>query len=338
MTAHAVFAPSSAHRWLECPASAVLAADEPNRRSEAADEGTRVHKLVERAMRGEGMPAADDPGLYAVNLSLDYVRQLGPGSLFAEHRVTYNDDVWGTCDLAHVTPDETIVTLVDYKNGAYDVPVKNNKQMLSYGACKRRTYPMAQWYRFVIIQPNSKSAGDVEPVKQDVVSAAEVEAHAERIEDAVHRAKAGEAPRPGAHCRWCPAFGKCPATQSLLGFITEAVKFPADQVPDATMVRLLQVLKGFEDYRKLVDAELTKRMLAGRQVPGATLDTTVTRRAWKDDTLAAQALYQHYGAAGIRPVSPADADKLGAHGKALAKVGAVGSLAYKPPGQPKAKY
>ena len=43
---HALLAPSSAHRWIECPGSVVLSKDIPETTSEYAEEGTFAHAVA----------------------------------------------------------------------------------------------------------------------------------------------------------------------------------------------------------------------------------------------------------------------------------------------------
>ena len=48
---HAILSASSAHRWLNCPPSARLEEDFPDRETEAAAEGTAAHALAEHKLR-----------------------------------------------------------------------------------------------------------------------------------------------------------------------------------------------------------------------------------------------------------------------------------------------
>ena len=78
MDSHASFAPSSASRWLNCPASAILSASLPNPESEASAEGTRVHKLIEGAIGGAPIPSHENEAVaYGIELVLDFVAKLG---------------------------------------------------------------------------------------------------------------------------------------------------------------------------------------------------------------------------------------------------------------------
>ena len=69
--AHAVYAPSSAHRWTVCTASAEAITKLPEQESsEAAEEGTEAHSELERVLNG-GAPDKEHPGAYGVALAAD---------------------------------------------------------------------------------------------------------------------------------------------------------------------------------------------------------------------------------------------------------------------------
>ena len=61
MSKHAFLSASSSHRWLSCPPSAKLCAEQEDRASPYAQEGTDAHSLcqykVEKALGGD----TDDP-------------------------------------------------------------------------------------------------------------------------------------------------------------------------------------------------------------------------------------------------------------------------------------
>ena len=371
--AHAIFAPSSAARWLACPASAALAADAPERTSDAADRGTYVHELLEQGVETlakEGtvsvahVPEARDPvikeilafvekvgddRLYALvsraiadeggdvagnlDLILGFVAKLGPGRLEAERKVVVNEVCWGTADILHVTECETVATLGDYKNGGFDVEAFENKQLLTYGVGVLRAIPSIRWFRFAIAQPNSKTHGEVEPIKQWVASAEDVSRHAIAIDSAIARARAGEKPQPGKHCRWCAAFGECEATKSTLALVERAVEMLPGDIPNDMIAQIARVLRGLDDFRKLVDAEINSRLLTGKQVPGAALEPARAFRQWRDEYAVKQKLVEAYGPSVLNPPTPAQAEKLGSVGKEVAAM-----LSAKPRGVLKASY
>ena len=333
MGAHAVWAPSSAARWLNCPASVAISATLPNYDSDESKEGTRVHTLIENAIKGAPIPSEEgEDTAYAMQLLLDYVRQIGGiEAVKTEHRLILNDEVWGTADVFQPTP--YVTTLIDYKNGAMDIQADRNMQMMTYACGALEQHGPSKFYRLVIVQPNSRTAGDVPEIKQSLVPLADVEEHRERIMAAVARGKAGEPPIPGRHCRYCPAFGNCPATQEMVAFLMRVITLAPQEVPNHVAVRLLRVLRGLEDFRKGLEKDLMKRFAIGQQVPEASIGTTNTHRKWKDDMLAVNELFAAYGRAGVDPVSPATAEKMGDQGKAI-----VARLAYKPTGVAALKY
>jgi len=75
-----------------------------------------------------------------VTYILNYVKQLGAGKLSIEQRVWLGKRKLGHLDAGHVGPD--VITIIDYKNGGWDVEAKNNKQMLTYAATFLKTIQM----------------------------------------------------------------------------------------------------------------------------------------------------------------------------------------------------
>ena len=60
MSDHARLGPSSAYRWLNCTASALLVEQEGVfRESEAADEGTFAHEVLEAMLLQTDIPTSD---------------------------------------------------------------------------------------------------------------------------------------------------------------------------------------------------------------------------------------------------------------------------------------
>jgi hypothetical protein len=333
MSDHANFAPSSAARWIECPFSAMISATLPNHDSDASREGTRVHKLIEKAVAGEPIPEDENEDVaYGIEMVLDFVNQLGGlKTVQAEQQVHLSKDVWGTVDI--LQSDPYVSTLLDYKNGQMDVTADRNMQLMTYAAATLEERGPSKFYRLVIVQPNSRTAGDQRDVKQSLVPLAVIEDHREKVLAAVERGMRGEGPKPGRHCRYCSAFGNCEATQQMLPFIMTAVRMLPHEIPNATAVRMLTVLRGLEDMRKALEKDIVTRFASGQQVPGASMGMTSTHRKWGDDRMAVEKLIAAYGLNGVDPVSPAQAEKMGSAGVELAK-----TLAFKPTGSPKLIY
>lgn len=318
MTEHAIFAPSSAARWTICPASATLSQGLSQRPNPAAIEGTRVHAVVERSLRTGELPPPPAPWLppsknmpdhEVATYIRNFVTQLGAGALQIESRVYLTKGCWGHLDVGHVGPE--VITVVDYKNGSWDVEAKDNKQMLTYAATFLDSHPNTQWFRLVIFQPNSWM-NKINPEQQDgfkqhVHSRAEVEAHRQLVLEAI--AYTGP-PRPGPHCRWCPAFSRCPAMSQDANFLMAAIsRDPSNMLPQE-ILRMLRIIRGVYDMRELLETELTNRLKTGAIVEGAELKATRKWTAWNDEYQAAEKLYQLHGVKGVKPVTPAAAKKL----------------------------
>lgn len=309
---HDIFNASSTATWIECSYSALYAVpDAPKKASTvaAAEAGT---------LRHEDMEAGNIAGVEA------FIDQLEDGPEHRELRVKITDDCGGTLDYARL--NQRIVTVLDGKFGKWDVMAFHNMQLFTYSAA---LLPMtsAEWFRFVIYQPNGL---DEDPWKQWVHHRSEVEAHKARVLRAIADRSA---PKPGPHCRWCKAFQQCPAMSTDAGFVMGAIsRRPEDLTPEE-LVRLLRLIRALGDVKEAYEDVLTAKLKLGYQAPGAVLKPGRAFRSWNDPIQAAQHLHAHYGPKGVKPVSPAQAEKLGAAGKQYASVGA-----HKPPGELKVSY
>lgn len=315
MTKHAIFAPSAAHRWLEggCTAYPEAAARLPQEESgEHAERGTFVHKAIEMHLTGELPDPYLEPRLEedeAANVLsfAAFVDQFGEGKRWIEHRLMFNPEVWGTADFIHWAPSLRMLSIVDYKNGFVDVPVFNNAQLLTYGAAAlRRLTVDPDFIRFVIYQPNS--IAPVPRFKQWVATREQVENHAVRIEEILKSPRVFKA---GEHCRYCPLFGKCDATQDLLQQLAPMLVQSPGEVSDDMLAAYLALRRPIDDWFKALEKDGLQR-LATRKIPGVAMGASNKHRVWTDDNLVVSALVDRFGAKGVKPVSPSQAEKLGA--------------------------
>jgi hypothetical protein len=317
MTGHAIFAPSSAARWLKCPASATLSQGLPDRPNPAALEGTRVHAVVERALRTGEIPDPPAPWVQLKNMSdhdvaiyiRDYVKQLGAGQLMIEQRVWLAKGCWGHLDVGHT--GQGIITIVDYKNGSWDVEAKDNKQLLTYAATFLDDYPNVEWFRLVIFQPNSWM-NKINPEQQDgfkqhIHTRTDVENHRQKVLEAI--AYTGP-PIPGPQCRWCSAFSNCPAMSNDAGFLMGAISRSPDLMLPSELLRMLRIIRGVSDMKVTLENELTNRLKNGATVEGAELKPERKWVAWNNEQDAAETLWKLAGAKGVKPVTPSAAKKL----------------------------
>ena len=118
------------------------------------------------------------------------------------------------------------------------------------------------------------------------------------------------------------------------GFVMGAMARPIESLTTDELVRLVRLIRALNDSKEVYEDALTTHLKMGRTSSlGAVLKPGRAFRAWNDDTQAAEYLYQHYGVKGVKPLSPAQAEKLGASGKSYVAVGA-----HKPDAPLKASY
>lgn len=147
--AHARLGPSSAHRWLHCPASvATNEAEEEQRTSEYAAEGTVAHRVRETCLE-IGMEPSDFLGDemsadgFTFTIGEEMVEALEPGiewvrsrrgRLVNEYQVKFDrwmPEQFGTLDVGIISENEIVIN--DLKYGA-GVPVhpERNEQLMTY--------------------------------------------------------------------------------------------------------------------------------------------------------------------------------------------------------------
>lgn len=306
--AHAVYAPSSAHRWSVCTASAEAIAVLPEQEEgEAAREGTEAHEELERVLNG-GEPDHDHPAAYIVALTTAYVRGLPPGKLWVEQRVELTPYIWGSCDVAHFDASTETLTIVDMKNGFVDVPVEENEQLMIYAAASIYTHNLSvKWIRLVIIQPNTFIPG-VPKVKQWVTSADALFEFAKRVAAIPTGPKEFVA---GEHCRYCPLFSKCKPTIDLLAHLSVALQHSPEEVTPAQRAQFMTLKRPIEDWFKSADKKWTADALKAGAPEGMKIVTATTRRAWKDEAAAKAAVLAKFGPEGLEAPTPAAAEKMG---------------------------
>lgn len=161
---HSVFAPSAAHRWMQCPASLrasllakVASVDEDGTplggSSFFSVEGTAAHHLAEVWLNGGVCPdhlrgqtferdgievTFDDEMFVEVERYVDWCNDLGNGLRLVETKVFFGDlfpipNQGGTCDFLHYLRRTATLTITDLKYGkGVRVFAEHNQQGLLY--------------------------------------------------------------------------------------------------------------------------------------------------------------------------------------------------------------
>lgn len=178
---HARLAPSSAYRWLRCPASVGFIEDGEyeDEAGVPADEGTILHSLCEEALRNGTSPYSfvgliEKYGKATLEITdkladmmqegLDVIDDI-PGKLFIERRLDlgrWMPKQFGTMDVGIVNRDLGVV--FDWKWGFIPVEAVDNDQARIYllgfwDNFVRHLYPNLKKFRVIIFQPRAPGGG-----------------------------------------------------------------------------------------------------------------------------------------------------------------------------------
>jgi hypothetical protein len=314
VAAHAVYAPSSAHRWIYCSASAEAISYLPPQEEEEGSPsalGTEAHEELERVLAEAGTPDHYHPSAYAVALAVDFVRRLPPGTMWIEQRVRLTDQIWGRCDVAHWEPATGILTIVDLKNGMRAVDAEENEQLRIYAAGSMFTHQLpVKFIRYVVVQPNDWRPF-VPRVKQWYEPVAALYAWATHVATIPTGPKTFEA---GEHCRDCPLFGHCPASTDAISNVAALIRGlvqPADVRPEQVAIFLAMakpIEDAFKSFRKFHEKKALKASVAP---PAMRLVETTKHRAWIDAPAAKKAFAEKFGALALDLPTVAQAEALG---------------------------
>ncbi len=364
MTAHAKLSPSSAARWLACPASVAMESHIPETRASAfAAQGTCAHELAERCLRlgtdtrhyrdeelaADGFTFSVDAEMVeAVQAYIGFVRD-HLGRRFIEHRVDFSrwvPDGFGTSDA--IILHDTVLTVIDLKYGrGVRVMAQENPQAMCYalGALDAfdHLYDIRR-IRMVIHQPRLDQISEWEIDRRDLLDWAETVlapgAAATLVADALFN--------PGeTQCRFCRAAGQCRAlvdhslSVAAEGFTTAGdpvrLSDAASLTPDA-LASILSELDTITAWTKSVKAHAQTLIEQGEGVPGWKLVRgRGGHRVWSDTDEAEAVLRKLARAAGLKVpdlftktlISPAQAEK-----KLGARKDRIAGLVVKPEGAP----
>lgn len=336
---HAILGASSAHRWLNCPGSALLTADLPDTTSPYAEEGTQAHAVCEQVARmelakefqlvsyaGPVQPPEDNQEmLECAAVYLNAIQeaiaglQLSAGDppyIALEQRVDFSQwvpDGFGTADCILI--GNGILHVIDYKHGkGVQVEAEGNPQLMLYalGALMRyQPLYFIHTVRWSIVQPRNGGVSQAPDMTADVL----LKWAEETVKPAAILADTPDAPlNPGDWCRFCKARATCRARSdynlALEGFTkTEPALLSAEEI-GAILIRSRDLARWISD---LEEHALTA-LLDGQEIPGWKAVAGRALRIWTDQEAAfAKAMELGTPEAMLyerRPVSLAQLEKL----------------------------
>ena len=211
MAAHALLSASSAKRWIACPPSARIAAEFPDRESEAAVEGTLAHAQAEKWFQ-DGVTPTDPYVLRYVAAVTCLVREMESPTLLIEQRIDFSHIApkgLGTADCIIYNRDT--LHIIDFKYGENVlVEAGDNPQMALYAlGAIRQLKIIPKSIRMTIFQPRMDNLTTWEV---DMTRLQQIGNHIRKRADLAWKGKGELA--TGEHCTFCPYRNLCPEFKS----------------------------------------------------------------------------------------------------------------------------
>lgn len=315
MSIHATLSPSSADRWIQCPASVRMSEEMPKQQESVyAQEGTAAHALAELMARDQLLGAspestqkayeawrkkfdvADDAEAEMAEHAQGYVDYLrvrlaeNPGAqLLLEQRLpTGVPDSWGTSDAIIVS--HLVVESVDFKYGlGVQVEAAGNPQLRLYGVGALEAYGdllgEVETVRLTVYQPR------LNHVVSEEIPAVELRAWRDSLLPIAEQALGPDAPFGPSEdaCRWCPASGSCLAQMEWATARDFGVK--PDVMSDDELAEALDQIPFIKQWVSAVEEySLNRAYSEGRPIPGYKVVMSGGKRSITDHEAALDAL------------------------------------------------
>jgi len=301
---HAKYSGSNVFRFRRCPAQARFARslNRPARDTQYAEEGTKVHELLEWCLT-EGHNPTDhehysEKRYASVEYVLNYVAALRvthPDIVIRQEQIVYfpqnvvpKDDCCGLADIVWFSPSAGVGGVIDYKNGyqIVDDP-EYNDQLWFYGTAAFWSLPVSR-VTLAIIQPNGPCA----PVREHTIDATELLQFAADINKVLMDCEASDARLvPGDWCTSCGVGAECgarerEAIEALTGKPGPHTYLAVDEIPKAgeiDVARWAAIRAKAKFIRKWlddIDDAALAYALEGGEIPGEKLVQANPRRQW----------------------------------------------------------
>lgn len=314
---HAILSASSSYRWLNCPPSARLEQNFPDRAGVSAEEGTFAHKYAEMCLcKHFGTASAKGFDLYLTNAKKsqwftkslqDYAEEYiamiiekaesGKGEVFLEQKLDFSDWVpggFGSGDAVIIYADR--IEVCDLKYGK-NVPVsaENNSQLRLYGLGAYSAFSFMDFkeVQMTICQPrNGGISTEVMPL-QDLL------AWGESIKPIAKQAFEGKGDTAcGDWCLFCKAKARCRALADENMMSQKELKDPR-LLSDSEFAQVLAKADAVKNYVTKLKEYAYDEALHGREWPGWKLVEGRANRAYSNEETVASILLKHYEAADI---------------------------------------
>lgn len=302
--AHALLSASSAHRWLNCPPSAVAAELYPQQDTEYTREGTLAHEVAEAVARcGDAALAHTvfEDGVTGEMIDCaqsysDYIQEQiksDKAIVLLEQRVDFSHwvpDGFGTCDCIIIQDD--VLNIIDYKYGqGVPVSAEDNPQMKLYALGALNDYGIAYDIHRVemhIYQPRINNVSDSSLMVEDLLEWAE-----KTVKPTAEKASKGKGKySAGSWCTFCPHAGRC---RELAKSCTEIVNVnglqaPVERLAPHEVSDILAKEPLISLWLKRVKQQALTDLMNGKEVPGYKVVEGRAARDWVDELKVAERL------------------------------------------------
>lgn len=314
---HAILSASSSHRWLNCPPSARLEQNFPDRAGVSAEEGTFAHKYAEMALSKHfSMISADEFDLYLANAKKsqwftkslqDYAEEYiamiiekaesGKGDVFLEQKLDFSDwvpDGFGSGDAVIIYADR--IEVCDLKYGK-NVPVlaENNSQLRLYGLGAYSAFSFMDFkeVQMTICQPRNGG------ISTEAMSLQDLLAWGESIKPIAKQAFEGKGDTVcGDWCLFCKAKVRCRALADENMMSQKELKDPR-LLSDSELAQILAKADAVKNYVTKLKDYAYNEALHGKEWSGWKLVEGRANRAYSNEETIASILLKHYEATDI---------------------------------------
>ena len=306
---HSLLSASGAHRWLNCPPSAVLESREPDTSSAAAEQGTAAHALAEWKLRRAlhqapaFKPESDWIDTEMEHLTDDYVafvqehisiarETCGDPQVLIEQRLDFSHIVpggFGTGDAVIIA--EPTLQIIDLKYGqGVLVEAEQNPQLMLYALGALHAFGSLYDIETVAVTIYQPRRGNVDTWETSV---AELEHWAEtEVKPKAELAAAGEGEFcPGSWCQFCKITPTCRARAEANLQLAKLEFAPPAKLSDVEIAEVLTRIPQLKTWAADVEAyALSKavnqgvvfegfKLVAGRSVRKYSSETDVAAAA-----------------------------------------------------------
>lgn len=304
---HSKYPPSSAFRWLKCPASVLLEPDGIERDTTAADEGTLAHRICELKLTRD-----------VWNDNEEELEECRANLLYKEEMEFYTDEyykfiknfdadpivetkldlskympgLFGTCDCIAYEAYRNELQIVDFKYGFGKVEARENPQLRFYalGALdyilKNNPDINLKDIRITttIFQPR------IHHVDSETLTYQKLNSWYKSIKPAIKKITTQQVERnTGSWCKWCDRQIHCKEYQEELSnvYLNDFFSLSDDEI-----AQNYEKLKEIEPLIKKMREYLVKQLQNGSTVKGYKLQQ-VNSKSWTDKDAVTQIAKEH---------------------------------------------